>query len=146
MTSNVPSLPQREHQRGVDKHVTLYIFLVFKEIKYLSMLVFLLLTLKYTIKYYLSLNSMELRMSERLEQMFGDDLSDLCASPEQADVNWSNIERRIESSINALGIHEVREHYFAGVFAYEDEVGGCPAEVCRDIISPMVNKLIERRF
>ena len=74
------------------------------------------------------------------------DNPDLAALPEVTEVDWSLIEDRVEASIDAWGIHAAREHYFAGIWAYEDQMGGCPGIIARDIIAPIVDKLISERF
>lgn len=74
------------------------------------------------------------------------DSPDIAALPEITEVDWSLIEDRVESSIDAWGIHAVREHYFAGIWAYEDQMGGCPEIIARDIIAPIVDKVISKRF
>ena len=74
------------------------------------------------------------------------DSTDIAALPEITEVDWSLIEDRVESSIDGWGIHAVREHYFAGIWAYEDQMGGCPGIIARDIIAPIVDKAISKRF
>jgi len=70
----------------------------------------------------------------------------LAAEPEVTEVDWSLVRARVEFSVDSLGVHEVREHYYAGVWAYEDQMGGCPGHVARDIIQPLVGKIISERF
>ena len=70
----------------------------------------------------------------------------LGAEPEVSEVDWSLIKSRLEFSVDSLGVHEVREHYFSGIWAYEDQMGGCPGHVARDIIQPLVDKIISERF
>ena len=74
------------------------------------------------------------------------DSTDIAALPEITEVDWKLIEDRVNASIDAWGIHPSREHYFAGIWAYEDQMGGCPGIIARDIIAPTVDKLIAERF
>ena len=79
---------------------------------------------------------------------------DIAALPEVTEVDWALVKDRVEASIDAWGIHAVREHYLAGIWAYEDQTrcdslaasGGCPEIIARDIIAPIVDKVISKRF
>ena len=42
---------------------------------------------------------------------------DIAALPELTEVDWALVKDRVEASIDAWGIHAVREHYLAGIWA-----------------------------
>lgn len=79
-----------------------------------------------------------------LDEIDWDD-PDLAAEP-LLEVDWSIIERQVDASIDSLGVHNTWDHFWTAVSAYEDQIGGCTDSVCRDTLSPLVAKLIERRF
>lgn len=74
------------------------------------------------------------------------DSPNLGAEPEGEAVDWGEIRRRVDDSLETLGLHECKEHYLAGVWAYEDQTGVYPDPVACDRIHGLVSELIQARF
>ncbi len=60
-------------------------------------------------------------------------------------VDWEEIRRRVDLSIDALGVNAVKDHYWTAIWAFEDQLGGCPG-TAEDAITKLINHAIEQRI
>lgn len=70
----------------------------------------------------------------------------LAAEPEGETVDWGEIRRRVDDSLEILGLHAFKDHYLAGLWAYEDQTGAYPPRVACDRVHGLVSELIKARF
>ena len=70
----------------------------------------------------------------------------LVAEPEGEAVDWGEVRRRVNLSMDNFGLHGVAEHYWAAVGAYEDATGHRPGNLAKFNINQIVHEAITSRF